>query len=315
MTDVSKELTVLLEGLAATMKGSSKTLPMDTPNMERDMKVFCVFALVFFVFNWGFRRIVVATVIKAFMPLIKGTALVKFEQSVMEAIFYGVFAIVGVFVLRSQPWVWPSSQWWDGFAEGGHEIMRSDLRCFYIMYVARYSQAALSVCLETRRKDFIEMMLHHIVTVIVIGVSYVQGWNRIGVVVMVLLDFADVPLHLAKCSKYTGEQKTAGPWQFLADRLFEVFAVTFFVTRLVMYGYVCWSAHIEATRFWPKGVPEWTCVACLYTLFFLQVYWFVLIMQVVVRLLGGRSVEDPRSDDEDNGGAGDNAKKEQKKRK
>lgn len=303
MADASKEMSVLLDGLMATMTGSSRTLPMDTPNLERDVKVFGVFAIGFFVFNWGFRRLVVQQIITSLMPTMKLTNLVKFEQSVMEAIFYGLFAIMGVAVVRSQPWVWPSSQWWDGFAQGGHEIMRSDLRCFYIMYVARYSQAALSVLLETKRKDFVEMMLHHIVTVVVICVSYIYGWNRIGAVVMVLLDFADVPLHLAKCCKYTAEQRSAGPWQFLADRLFEGFAITFFITRLVMYGYVCWSAHIEATLYWPKGLPEWTCVGCLYTLFALQVYWFFLILQVVARLLSGKGAEDPRSDDEDDGAA------------
>ena len=51
-----------------------------------------------------------------------------------------------------------------------------------LRYVARYFQAAISVLLETKRKDFIEMMIHHTVTVLVIYVSYVYGWNRIGAV-------------------------------------------------------------------------------------------------------------------------------------
>merc|ERR1712137_1480419 len=85
-------------------------------------------------------------------------------------------------------------------------------------------------------------------------------------------------------------------WQFFADRLFELFAVVFLITRLVCFGYVCWSAHIEATRYFPKGIPEWTCVALLYTLLALQVYWFALILRVAIRLLRGDSAEDPRSD-------------------
>merc|ERR1712050_370021 len=116
---------------------------------------------------------------------------------------------------------------------------------------------------------------------------------------MVLFDPADVPLHLAKICKYTSEATNKKLWQFFADRLFELFGVVFFITRLALFGYVCWSAHIEATRYWPKGLPEWTCVALLYTLLVLQVYWFSLIIKVAIKLLKGESVEDPRSDDDD----------------
>ena len=47
------------------------------------------------------------------------------------------------------------------------------------------------------------------------------GWNRVGVVVMLLLDPADVPLQAAKMMKYLAESKgKAGVWyQTAADRL------------------------------------------------------------------------------------------------
>lgn len=212
------------------------------------------------------------------------------------------FTVIGLIVVPAQVWVWPSAKWWIGFADGGHEIMRSDLRCYYIMYVARYAQGIVSVFLEPKRKDFLEMVIHHVVTVVVIFISYVYGWNRIGAVVMVLLDPGDVPLHLAKLCKYTAEATQRQVWQFLADRLFEVFAVVFFVTRLCIFSYVCWSAHIEATRYFPKGLPEWTCVALLYTLLLLQMWWFLLIIKVALKILQGHAVDDPRSDDEDEGG-------------
>jgi len=140
------------------------------------------------------------------------------------------------------------------------------VRCFYIMYMARYTEEIITVCLESKRKDFAQMLLHHCLTVVLTCISYLFGWNRVGVVVM------------------DDEGNQWVRWQFLADRLFEIFALVFFFTRLVMYGYVCWSAHIEATRYFPKGLPEWTCVVLLYSLYFLQVYWFHLILKVAMRL-------------------------------
>ncbi|CAL1160106.1 unnamed protein product [Cladocopium goreaui] len=177
--------------------------------------------------------------------------------------------------------------------------MRSDLRCFYILYAARYIQAAVTVLLEPKRKDFLEMMVHHIVTIGVVYVSYFCGWNRVGVVVMVLLDPADVPLHLAKLCKYTSEALEMNIWQFFADRLFEFFAVLFFVTRLVMFGYVCWSAHIESEQYFHLDYAAKLCVLLLYLLMVLQLYWFGLILKVAMKLLRGQGAEDIRSDDED----------------
>merc|ERR1712046_402150 len=85
-------------------------------------------------------------------------------------------------------------------------------------------------------------------------------------------------------------------WQTCADVLFAFFAVAFFVTRLIMYPYVCWSAHIEATRYFPKGVAEWTCVALLEILLVLQCFWFYLLVRAIIRMVTSGGVEDVRSD-------------------
>ena len=66
--------------------------------------------------------------------------------------------------------------------------MTDTLKAYYLLYAARYSQGMVSVFIEHKRKDFWEMLVHHFVTVSLIGISYVHGWNRVGAVVMILLD-------------------------------------------------------------------------------------------------------------------------------
>merc|ERR1711924_229527 len=90
-----------------------------------------------------------------------------------------------------------------------------------------------------------------------------------------------------------------GLWQNGADVWFALFALVFFVTRLVIYPYVCWSAHIEATKYFAKGAAEWTCVALLEILLVLQCYWFYLLCRAIHRMLILGAVEDVRSDSED----------------
>ena len=109
---------------------------------------------------------------------------------------------------------------------------------------------------------------------------------------MLLLDPADVPLHLAKLCKYLGAEAAA-------DCLFAVFMLTFFATRLCLFPYVVWSSHIEAARYFDFFFAEWACVGLLYVLLVLQCYWFYLILKVLAKLITKGSVEDVRSDDDE----------------
>jgi len=229
----------------------------------------------------------------------KQKAVQKYAQAATEAMFYGSFALVGLAIVPSQPFFWPSSKWWIDFSTGQHSYMRQDLRCYYIMYASRYMQAIVSVLMEHKRKDFIEMQVHHVVTVGLVGLSYYGGWNRVGVIVMVLLDPADVPLHVAKLCKYTYDYGRGAIWQTLADRCFELFALVFFITRICMYPYVCWSSHFEAARYFEFDAAAWTCVALLEILLVLQCYWFWLLMKAIINMLTKGGVEDIRSDDEE----------------
>ncbi|KAJ1444526.1 TLC domain-containing protein [Pelagophyceae sp. CCMP2097] len=311
MAAVFVELRLQLGALGLRLAGGD--VPASTPT-ENDLGVAAVYCIALFLLNWVARLYVVAPAARAVLRAPQGrlsaraleAKVTKFAQAAMEAAFYGGFTALGLCVVPRQPWIWPSSQWWAGFSGGDHAVMGTDLRCYYLLYGARYAQGMASVALEPRRKDYFEMQVHHAVTVAVVFISYRHGWHRIGAVVMLLLDPADVPLHCAKMLKYVADarqgQGALARWcTFGADRTFEVFAVVFFVTRVVAYPYVCWSAHVEATRYFPKGAPEWACVALLETLYALQVYWFFLIVKVAVKMAHTGNAEDVRSDDDDDG--------------
>ena len=60
--------------------------------------------------------------------------------------------------------------------------MRDDLRCYIILYTARYTQGVVSTLLEARRADFLEMLLHHSITVVLCVTAYFGGYGRVGVV-------------------------------------------------------------------------------------------------------------------------------------
>ena len=133
--------------------------------------------------------------------------------------------------------------------------MDPDYKFFYILYAGRYLAAYVSVWCEHKRKDFVEMQVHHSVTVVLVLASYSSSYNRVGGAVMFLLDCADPPLHVAKQFKYLSTSKRDWP-QFMADRWFEIFAVCFIVSRDFLYPYCCWSALIESKRHLTPGL-DW----------------------------------------------------------
>jgi hypothetical protein len=297
---VSAEAYVLLSALGDAFTGVEQTSATNREKGAVDASVAVLFALALFVFNWGTRKGLLEPLARRALPSGHSTAQVdKFGQSASEALFYGCSFVVGCIVVPRQPWIWPSELWWKGktvppSVDSEHALLCDDLKCYILLYFGRYLQGVISCCMEHKRKDFVEMQVHHCTTLALIFLSYTHQYNRIGVVVMILLDPADVPLHLAKLCKYSLRDG-------LADVFFYTFGISFFVTRLVFYPYVVWSAHFEAARHFDYGVPEWACVGLLYVLLVLQVYWFALIAKVAIRLIiNGEDVADVRSDsDED----------------
>lgn len=228
-SDVLAEAGALLSALLGAFQGVEQTDASNTNKGQLDAAVAVVFALGLFVFNWGSRKGLLEPLARSVLSAGHTSAQVdKFGQSASEALFYGLSFAVGLCVVPRQAWVWPSELWWKGKTvppvDGGeHDMLCDDLKCYILLYFGRYLQGVVSCCLEHKRKDFIEMQVHHCTTLALIFLSYTHQYNRIGVVVMLLLDPADVPLHLAKLCKYSLADN-------MADFFFYLFGVSFFVT-------------------------------------------------------------------------------------
>lgn len=267
------------------------------------MLVFLLLSAGVFFVNWGLRKAVVEPLAAKLLGAKSTKSKVqKFAQSCMEMVFYGAFTVFGALVVPGQTWFWPSKLWWSDYKSGKMLFVTDALKAYYLLYAARYAQGIVSCLIEHKRKDFWEMQMHHIVTVSLIGISYAFGWNRVGAVVMALLDPADVPLHVAKQFKYVGDArggKTQKIMQTGADIFFVVFMLLFAVMRLGLYPYVVWSSTFEGPRHFQYGAGAYACVTLLFVLLGLQVYWFALILKVAIKVITSGAAEDVRSDDED----------------
>ncbi|KAJ4965041.1 hypothetical protein NE237_016890 [Protea cynaroides] len=186
-------------------------------------------------------------------------------------------------------------------ATKGKTLSRLPLKLLYMCQCGfyTYSIAAL-LTWETRRKDFSIMMSHHIITVILIGYSYITRFFRIGSIVLALHDASDVFLESAKISKYSEKE-------FAASLLFGLFVLSWLMLRLIFFPF--WVIKSSSYDLIEVLTLSETYPTSLYYVFntmllmllVFHIYWWILICAMVMRQLENRGKvgEDIRSDSED----------------
>ena len=125
----------------------------------------------------------------------------KFKDQAWQLFVHVFFACYEVALLRDVPW-WdePSSV----FVPCPHEQVHSDaLHAFYLMQAAVWTWTGLSAkLLEERRRDYLQMLTHHMLTVALVTFSFVHNEHAFGLLVLTAHDVSDVILDLLKLVNY-----------------------------------------------------------------------------------------------------------------
>jgi hypothetical protein len=287
----------------------------DHNHKTEDMYAVAYISVWFFVATWLVRKLTIEPLARYYLPRVTGdkrkleSRTAKFGQSAMEGLTYAAFSYFGYVIVLQQEWFLPADRWFGDLhdnslpdSQESHYNIDTALTFYVLSYLGRYFAAVLSLFLEAKRKDFWQMFVHHVSTCFLVWTCYFKPYVRIGAVIMVLLDPADVPLHVAKLLKYMSSDskgKTINiPTNNVCDASFGIFAITFALMRIVCYPYVVYKASTgwDFERL-PKAVV--IGIGLLYVLFALQAYWFYLISRMVIKVLSGGEVEDSRSDSEE----------------
>ena len=158
---------------------------------------------------------------------------------------------------------------------------------------------------DIKRKDFAEMVIHHIVTLLLLTFSWMVNFTRIGALVLAVHDGCDVFLQLAKVFNYMQRYDL----RVYTDATFAIFAITFFVCRLVIFPFrIIYSSLVWTVT--TGGYKPWFVYyffnGLLLSLLVLHIIWFSIIMNMLIRWLRtGEMKKDARSDTDD-GSASDN---------
>ncbi|GAB4828982.1 ASC1-like protein, variant 2 [Ancistrocladus abbreviatus] len=225
----------------------------------------------------------------------------KFKESAWKCVYFLSAEIFAICVTYNEPWFTNSKNFWVG---PGDQIwpdqkMKLKLKGLYMYTGGFYTYSIFALIFwETRRSDFGVSMGHHIASVILIVLSFIFRFARVGSVVLALHDASDVFLEVGKMSKYRGAEA-------LASVSFVLFVIAWFLLRLIYYPFwVLWSTSYEVVQIINKKehsvegpIYYYVFNTLLYSLLVLHIYWWILIVRMLVKQIqaGGQISEDVRS--------------------
>eukprot|EP00977_Amphora_coffeiformis_P028025 scaffold34685_cov183-Amphora_coffeaeformis.AAC.5 len=270
----------------------------DDPCAGLDWYILGYLTVVVHVISWGIRWTVWEPAARATAratghPTYDRDTERKISTYLTECLF---FVLSGFFAFRlfvGEAWLYEPGTWLHG-RDQFH--VDAAVKFYYLLYAARFVSDFISLFFEVGRDatTLAISCIHHAVTLGLIAIAVWGNYMRGAAVIMFFFDWADPPLLLAKCCKYMSSKPT--DWfQFVANRLFEVFAVTFFLSRNVIYNFVTYTFFVTL----PKDAIYERIFLVLLVL--LQTYWFALIVNAVVRRAeNDGNVEDVRENGKKN---------------
>ncbi|KAJ2722034.1 Sphingosine N-acyltransferase lag1 [Coemansia sp. Benny D115] len=229
----------------------------------------------------------------------------RFGEQGWLTIYYIISNAAGVYVMSQGPHWMNTREFWADYPEG-HRQMSALMKSYYLVQMGFWFQQIFVLLIEERRKDFVVMGIHHVVTCNLLGWSLYMNYTRVGNAVLCCMDSSDIFLSGTKCIRYLG-------FENLTRASFVVFILSWVYTRHYLYMKILISVFFESHQV--LGFDRWNpedgafynrpiigaFTVLLSLLQLLIIYWFMLVLRIVYRAIFFQDLDDSRSDSEDNG--------------
>lgn len=201
----------------------------------------------------------------------KPTRMDKFCESSWKSMVYVSLYAYGTCVLWDKPWFWNILECWHRYPQHSISI---GIWAYYMAEMTYYWSLLISQFFDIKRSDFWEMFVHHIATILLLSLSWVCNFVRIGTLVMWVHDLSDVFLESAKMFRYAGRES-------IAHFCFYCFALSWMITRLgLLPSWILYSVVIECVQILPIFGAHQVFSALLSCLLVLHLFWAYYIFKV-----------------------------------
>ncbi|KAJ5718146.1 hypothetical protein N7488_003792 [Penicillium malachiteum] len=224
----------------------------------------------------------------------------RFMEQVYSVLYFGCTGVAGLYVMRSSPvWYFNTTGMYENFPHRTHEAA---FKFYYLFEAAYWAQQAVVMLLglEARRKDFKELVAHHIVTLALIGLSYRFHFTYIGIAIYTTHDISDFFLSLSKSFHYTGSDwvipfyaVNVVAWIYL--RHYQNLRVLYsLLTEFRTVGPYELNWETQQYKCWISNIITFALLAMLQGL---NLFWLYCLGRSAWKLLRYGEKKDDRSDD------------------
>lgn len=115
----------------------------------------------------------------------------RFMEQAYTAIYFSIAGPLGLYVMRRTPvWYFNTDAFYESYPHKSHEGW---FKAYYLVQASYWAQQAIVLLLrlEAPRKDYYELIGHHIVTLALIVLSYRFHFTYIGIAVYITHDISD----------------------------------------------------------------------------------------------------------------------------
>ncbi|KAK4966083.1 hypothetical protein LTR28_003280 [Elasticomyces elasticus] len=229
----------------------------------------------------------------------------RFMEQFYTAIYFGLFGPFGLYVMSRTPtWYFNTAAMYADFPHRTHEAL---FKSYYLLQASYWAQQGLVLILmlEKPRKDFKELVLHHVITLSLIWLSYRFHFTYMGLAVYITHDISDFFLATSKTLNYLSSPLTVpyfamfiGIWTYLRHYL-NLRILHSILTEFAVVGRFDLSWPEEQYKCWISQYISFALLACLQAV---NLFWLFLIVRIAWRMVMSQIVADERSEDEEEEG-------------
>ncbi|OAA44747.1 Longevity assurance, LAG1/LAC1 [Metarhizium rileyi] len=226
----------------------------------------------------------------------------RFMEQAYTAVYFLFLGPAGMYVMSRTPvWYFNTRGMYEGFPHRTHE---APVKFYYLFQAAYWAQQAIVLLLgmEKPRKDFRELVGHHIVSLALIGLSYRFHFTYMGIAVYTTHDISDFFLATSKVLNYL-DHPIVAPYFF-------VFVCVWIYLRHLVNLRILWSLFTEfrtvgpfeldlATQQYKCWISQYITASLLASLQALNLFWLFYIIRIAYRFVRDSTANDDRSEDED----------------
>ncbi|KAK3311576.1 TLC domain-containing protein [Chaetomium strumarium] len=227
----------------------------------------------------------------------------RFMEQMYTACYIAFVGPLGLYTMKRTPglWYFETRAMYEAYPHRTHQAV---FKFYYLFQAAFWVQQAVVMLLglERRRKDFRELVAHHIITIALIGLSYRFHFTYVGIAVYITHDISDLFLAVSKSLNYLTSPLQAPAfalciimWVYLRHYLnLHILASVATEFRTVGPFELEW-----ATEQYKCGISQAVTFALLAALQVLNLFWLYCLFRSAYRFVVLGVAKDDRSEAEE----------------